>query len=104
MMPVAGEGHGPFSAWDSAQAPALGMSQATAAGVLAELHRKNVAARMVAAPLRPLNNIAGAAIAIELAPPGNDASELSSPGYQQTVAAAVAAGVFALRDRLESGR
>jgi N-acetylmuramoyl-L-alanine amidase len=45
------------------------------------------------APLPPLNHIAGAAVAVEVVPPGTDVSQLNSPAYQEQVAAAIAAGV-----------
>jgi hypothetical protein len=50
--------------------------------------------------LRPLNNIAAAAVAIEVAPPAGGISELNSPAYQQLVAEAVAAGITSVRDKL----
>jgi N-acetylmuramoyl-L-alanine amidase len=104
LLPSAGEARSVFPAWETAQASFLGASQVAAAGLLSELHKRNIAARILSAPLRPLNNITGAAIAIELAPPGADAAELASQPYQQNVAAAVAAGLAASRDRLEIGR
>ena len=56
------------------------------------------------AALRPLNNVTTTAIAVEVAPPSDDVSQLNSPAYQQLIASAVAAGVAAFRDRLEAGR
>jgi N-acetylmuramoyl-L-alanine amidase len=104
LLPSAGEARGLFPPWETAQSNFLGVSQAAATGVLTELHKKGIAARILSAPLRPLNNITGAAIAVELAPSGADATELASQSYQQNVAAAVAAGIAATRDRLEAGR
>ncbi len=104
LLPSAGEARGAFIPWETAQANFLGVSQAAATGVLSELHKRNIAARILSAPLRPLNNITGAAIAIELAPPGADTAPLASQPYQQNVAAAVAAGLAASRERLEAGR
>ena len=60
--------------------------------------------RTLTAPLRPLNNITTAAIAIEIAPPGSDISRLNSAAYQQPIAAAVAAGVADARDKLQAVR
>jgi hypothetical protein len=41
-----------------------------------------------------------AAIAVEVAPPGDDVSALSSPDYQQLIAGAVANGILAVRPQL----
>jgi hypothetical protein len=47
-----------------------------------------------------LNNIATAAIAVEIAPPGGKISDLESPAYQQAVAESLVAGIEAVRDKL----
>jgi hypothetical protein len=47
-----------------------------------------------------LNNIAAAAVAIEIAPPAGKISDLNSPAYQQVVAESVAAGIEATKDKL----
>jgi len=72
--------------------------------LVAELQYKQISARSLIAPLRPLNNITTAALALEVAPPSDDVSQLTSPAYQQAIAAAVAAGVADLRNKLEAGR
>ena len=56
------------------------------------------------APLRPLNNVISAAVAVEVAPRGIDISELTSVQYQQQVASSVAAGILFVRDKLETVR
>ena len=71
---------------------------------MAELQSKQIPARSLIAPLRPLNNITTAALALEVAPPSDDVSQLNSPAYQQSIAAAVAAGVADIRNKLETGR
>jgi N-acetylmuramoyl-L-alanine amidase len=58
-------------------------------------------ARTSAAPLRPLNSVTIPAVAVEIAPTDGNAEELASPEYQQKVAAALATGIAALRDKLE---
>src|SRR5215813_370459 len=95
--------HGPFLAWDGAQAPSLGMSQLTAAVIKTEL-RKKVAARAMAAPLRPLNNITTPAIAIEIAVPSDEISKLTSLDFEGGISVAVADGVANMRSRLEGQR
>jgi N-acetylmuramoyl-L-alanine amidase len=100
LLPAGGENNGPFVAWDTAQARFLPLSQIAAQGVAAEFQRKQIQIRILAAPLRPLNNIAAAAIAVEVAPPGTDVMDLNLPAYQQNIAAGVANGVVAIRDKL----
>jgi N-acetylmuramoyl-L-alanine amidase len=100
LLPVAGDDHGPFHAWNAAQASALAVSQSAAAAVVAELQKHQFPARGYSASLRPLNNVVMPAIAVELAPGPNGMSDLPSANYQQKAAAAIADGVASLRDRL----
>jgi len=100
----AGQDQGPFVDWDTAQASFLGRSQAAAASVATELKNKQVPVRSLAAPLRPLNNIITAALAVEVSPAGNDVSQLTSSTYQQSIAGAVAAGIADVRDKLQGGQ
>ena len=91
---------GPFRSWTTAQQSSIPLSQAAAASVAAELRKQQVAVRTLIAPLRPLNNIVTAAIAVEVAPPASDLSQLTSPDYQQLIAGAVANGIVAIRNQL----
>jgi N-acetylmuramoyl-L-alanine amidase len=93
---------GPFRSWSTAQSSFLPISQATAASVAAELRKLQVTVRNLSAPLRPLNNIVTAAIAVEVAPPTSDLSPLTAPDYQQLVAGAVANGIVAIHSQLEA--
>jgi N-acetylmuramoyl-L-alanine amidase len=56
--------------------------------------------RDLSAPLRPLNNIAGPALAVEVAPPSSGLAQLNSPEYQQLVAEAIATAVTNMRAQL----
>jgi N-acetylmuramoyl-L-alanine amidase len=104
LIPAGGESRGPFLGWDGAQAAFLSTSQAAAASVAVELRNKDLAVRTMAAPLRPLNNISTAAIALEIAPAGGKISDLYSPEYQELIARTVAAGIADARARLEPGQ
>jgi N-acetylmuramoyl-L-alanine amidase len=99
-----GENAGPFLDWDAAQSPFHALSDAAATSVAAALHDKQISVRTLTAPLRPLNNITSAAVAIEIAPPDGDISRLASAAYQQPIAASVAAGVADARDKLQAAR
>jgi N-acetylmuramoyl-L-alanine amidase len=105
MLPAGGDNNGPFLAWDVAQSRFVPSSVTAASGVASELQRKQIPVRVLTAPLRPLNNITTAALAVEVAPPpGLDASQLNSPVYQQIIAATVANAVAAMRDKLGAPR
>jgi N-acetylmuramoyl-L-alanine amidase len=101
LLPYAGdEDRGPFRSWATAQQSSIPLSQAAATSVAAELRKQQVGVRTLTAPLRPLNNIVTAAIAVEVAPPASDPGQLSSPEYQQLIAGAVANGIVAIRSQL----
>jgi N-acetylmuramoyl-L-alanine amidase len=100
LLPYGEEDRGPFRSWTTAQEPSIPLSQAAATSVAGELRKVQVGVRTLAAPLRPLNNVVTAAIAVEVAPPASDVSQLTSPDYQQLIAGAVANGIVAIRAQL----
>ena len=100
LLPYGDDDRGPFRSWTTAQHPALPLSQSTATAVAGELQKRQLAVRMLSAPLRPLNNVSGPAIAIEVAPQGADVSQLTAPDYQQLVTSAVATAIAGVRDQL----
>jgi N-acetylmuramoyl-L-alanine amidase len=100
LLPFGGDDHGTFRAWTTAQHASLPLSQSAAAAVAAELQKRQIPVRSLTAPLRPLNNLIGAAIAVEVAPQGSDSSQLTAPDYQQLVTSAVATAIAATRDQL----
>jgi N-acetylmuramoyl-L-alanine amidase len=104
LVPARAENNGPFLSWDAAQTAFQLLSRSAAAGLVADLQSKQISARSLIAPLRPLNNITTAALALEVSPSSDDVSQLNSPAYQQSIAAAIAAGVADVRNRLEDGR
>ena len=78
----------------------LAASQSTANALAGELQKRQVSVKTQAAPLRPLNNITGPAIAVEVAPQGSDVNQLLAPDYQQLVTSAVATAIASVRDQL----
>jgi N-acetylmuramoyl-L-alanine amidase len=104
LMPAGGENNGPFVSWDTAQAQFLPASQIAMQGVASELAKRQVQVRTLAAPVRPLNNLIAAALAVEVAPPSSDVMDLTLPAYQQNVVSAVASGLAAVRDRMGAPR
>jgi N-acetylmuramoyl-L-alanine amidase len=104
LVPVGAGNRGPFLSWDAAQTAFQPLSRSAGTFLVTELQNKQIPARSLIAPLRPLNSISTAALAMEVAPPSDDVSQLNSPAYQQMIAAAIAAGLADLRDRLEADR
>jgi N-acetylmuramoyl-L-alanine amidase len=104
LMPAGGESHGAFISWDTAQASSISSSQAAVSSMATELRNKEISVRTLAAPLRPLNSITTAAVALEISPSSGKISDLSSQDYQQLVASTVAVGIADARARLEAGQ
>jgi N-acetylmuramoyl-L-alanine amidase len=104
LVPARAENRGPFLSWDTAQTSFQPISRIAATTVMGELQNKQIPARSLVTPLRPLNNITAAALAMEVAPPSDDVSQLNSPAYQQLIAAAIAAGIADVRGQLEAGK
>jgi N-acetylmuramoyl-L-alanine amidase len=100
LLPFGGDDRGAFRSWTTAQHTSLPLSQSTANAVAAEMQRRQIPVRTLAAPLRPLNNVTGAAIAVEVSPQGSDSAQLNAPDYQQLVTSAVATAIAATRDQL----
>jgi N-acetylmuramoyl-L-alanine amidase len=95
LPPRSEESRGPFLPWGSAQYNYVAVSQNLASSLTAELTRNLVAVRSLSAPLPPLNHIACAAVAVEIASPGTDLNQLNSAAYQDEVANALTAGILA---------
>jgi N-acetylmuramoyl-L-alanine amidase len=89
-----------FMPWESAQSGALGRSQIAAHAVSDELRKRGLTVANLAMPVRPLNNLAPPAIAVELAPESDDPQSLENLKRQNTVAAAVAAAIAQIRSQL----
>ena len=104
LMPSAGENHGPFVDWDTAHSPFRGTSLVAASSLASELKNKQIAVRTFSAPLRPLNNVTMAALAIEVGPTSGSVAQLTTPEYQQLIASAVATGIADIRDKLREGQ
>lgn len=104
MLPSDGDDQGPFLGWNTVQSSFLALSKLAANSLASSLQQKQISARVLLAPLRPLNNIASTAVAVEITPSRDGVSSLTSATYQQQVNSALAAGVVSVRARLESGR
>jgi N-acetylmuramoyl-L-alanine amidase len=100
LLPYGSGDNGLFRSWSNAQSSFLPVSQGAAASISAELQKQQASVRIVTAPLRPLNNVTAAAVAIEVAPAGSDVGQLTSADYQQLIASAVATAIAAMRDKL----
>jgi N-acetylmuramoyl-L-alanine amidase len=103
LLPFGEDDRGPFRNWDTAQRASLPLSQSAAVAVANELQKRQIPVRTMSAPLRPLNNITGPAIAVEVAPQGNNLAQLTAPDYQELVTSAVATAIAAERNQLGGG-
>jgi len=97
QQPVAGR----FLPWESAQSGAISRSLTVARAVSNELRKKGMAVASMGMPLRPLNNIATSAIAVELAPDADDPQSLESQKRHNNVATAIALGIVQVRNQIE---
>jgi N-acetylmuramoyl-L-alanine amidase len=86
--------------WESAQQAALDRSNAAALAVTKELRKRGLTVASLGMPLRPLNNIAGPAIAVELAPDSENVRSLENLKLQNTVASAIASGIVQMRGQI----
>jgi N-acetylmuramoyl-L-alanine amidase len=100
VLPAGGENRGAFLDWNTAQSGFRAVSQMAESSLATEFGKRQIPVRNLAAPLRPLNNLAAAAVAIEIAPLSGKIADLNSVAYQQLVAESVVAGMEAVRDKL----
>ena len=102
LLPSAGATSRAFLDWDTAQASSLVRSQSAVALLAKGLEDSKIPVRTMSAPLRPLNNITTAAIAIEISPPPSGPSGLGSTEYQQSIASSIATAMSFVRRNLGS--
>ena len=91
LLPEPQPSVGRFVPWESAQAPSLERSKAVAQAIAGELNKKDLTAATLSVPLRPLNNIAAPAVAVELTPNEDLQSQESSKRYNGITSAIVSA-------------
>jgi len=87
-----------FLPWESAQSAFAEQSEAVAASVMGELVSRKLPNSLMAAPLRPMNNIAAAAIAVEIASPDESVPDIAKASYLDQVAQAIATGIATYRN------
>lgn len=92
---------GRFLPWDSAQAGSLDRSRALAAIVANELGKTGLPVARLAAPVRPLNNLTTAAIAVEWVPGPEDLRPPQLQKLGNALAGAIAAGIVQARSQVE---
>lgn len=103
LLPAAAATPAGLVPWERAQQGALASSRSLGEALLARLRQHQVAATLASAPLRPLNNLTAAALAIEVTPPSGPKplERLASSGFQQQIAAALAAALAEAQKDLE---
>ena len=91
---------GRFLSWDSAQSASLEKSKVAGNAVAAELRKNRFSVATLGIPIRPLNNIAVPAIAVELAPEGAELQSLESGKRNAGIAAAIASAIAQVRGQM----
>jgi len=104
LLPAANASPQSFLPWDTAQAAFLDLSNVVAGSVAAELEARKLPNATLQAPLRPMNNIAAPAVAVEIAPPSGNVDDISGANYQEQIAQSIAAGIAAIRGKLPEVR
>jgi N-acetylmuramoyl-L-alanine amidase len=102
LLPNPQPADGRFWLWESAQQAALDRSNIAAQAVAKELRKKGLTVVSLGMPVRPLNNIAAPAIAVELAPDPENVRSLESQKLQNAVASAIASGITQVRGQMGS--
>jgi N-acetylmuramoyl-L-alanine amidase len=102
-QPAAKKIAGGFVPWDHAQTDYLERSKVVAKSFVTEIGKATIASTYSVAPLKPLNNIAAPAVAIEVTPPSSDSKldALAAVKYQQAIATAAANAIAEVRGRIE---
>jgi N-acetylmuramoyl-L-alanine amidase len=104
ILPGDSEDRGPFVSWQAAQASPLSRSRSLQEQLTAAIQKTRFPVRSLTAPLRPLNNVAVPAVAIEIAPATGQASQLATTDYQQMVSAMLANAIAGIRNKLETAK
>lgn len=91
---------GRFLPWESAQAAVLDRSKAAGQAIASELRKKGMNVSTLGIPIRPLNNIVVPAIAVELAPEGNDVQSFESSRRNASITSAIASGIIQARGQM----
>ncbi len=100
MLPASDSKPQMFIPWETAQAGHTAASRVLAESVAEELGKRELPTAIAAAPIRPLNNVVAAAIAVEVTPPGKQVEGLTLSSYQQAVTGAIAEGIASARGKV----
>lgn len=93
-----------FVPWEEVQASYVNGSRRLVAALSESLKKARFDMGFMPAPVRPLNSVAAAAVAIELSPPRTDAESILNSTFQASLASAVATGIIQARGQVESSR
>jgi len=103
LLPATNSPAGALVLWDRAQQDSLANSRALGDALLARCQQHQLSASLLAAPLRPLNNVQALALGIEVGPPAGAGAvdRLASSSFQQQTAAAIATALAEAQKDLE---
>jgi len=91
---------GPFVPWEMAQAASIEQSKAVARVVTAEVRKSGTSALQMTTPLRPLNNVAAPAIAVEWATGQQSLKPQQMQKLETALASSIAAGIVQARHQI----
>jgi len=94
---------GRFLPWEGAQSASVERSRAMVRSLAPALRKKGLPVAVLASPLRPLNNVTGPAIAVELATATGAQTLQASAKLRGTLASAIAEGIAQARGQ-QGGR
>jgi N-acetylmuramoyl-L-alanine amidase len=94
---------GRFLPWESAQAASVERSRLLVRSIAPALRKKGLKVAVLVSPLRPLNNVAAPAIAVELAAATGAQPPLESSKLRSALASAIAEGIAQARGQ-QGGR
>ncbi len=100
MLPTLGGNPQVFLPWETAQTARLAASRALAKFISDEVSKRELSTSITSAPIRPLNNLVIAAVALEVSPATADVESLTSANYEQFVASAIATGIINAKSKL----
>ena len=93
-----------FVPWEQVQASYVSASRKLVESLSESLKKARFDMAFMPAPVRPLNSIAAAAVAIELSPPRTETESILNSTFQASLASAVAAGIVQARAGVEAAK
>ena len=102
LLPEADLKAATFYPWEGAQSYFVRFSRIVAQATVEDLGKRKIQVLLMPANVRPMNNVAAAALGVEIAVPPQQPDSATSGKVQDPIAAAVATGIVNARGALEA--